>query len=339
MQNSNSVFAGLLSDDIVEFENLGYTEAASLLSRYPRFRIRHDDDDELGYEQYIRISDGVLLRLVDVDILRDNRVSVCTLGGYVSCIFFLGGGSQITEEDGSEYQTVEGTCSITYYPEDRALEDFCRGGVKYVLVEVLIRWERLLEDFFNGDPATMPHLLRSTCMAEDIGTVLALPLSAELHQCLKTLTSTDFSGALRERFLEAKCAELVCLTMGLLQRRERGSSRRPLQERDMEQLDKVRSALVGDLSVPPSLDELASNLGMTRGTLSERFKQYYGLSIREYLLRERMEEAKSLLAREDLHINQVAWQLGYEHACNFVTAFRRQFGLTPNAYRKLELKS
>ena len=51
-----------------------------------------------------------------------------------------------------------------------------------------------------------------------------------------------------------------------------------------------------------------------------------------------MEQALALLAQPDLNVSQVAWQLGYEHACNFVTAFKRQYGLTPNAFRKLEAK-
>jgi AraC-like DNA-binding protein len=36
-----------------------------------------------------------------------------------------------------------------------------------------------------------------------------------------------------------------------------------------------------------------------------------------------------------LPLKQLAWELGYNQASNFVTAFRRRFGVPPGYYRRV----
>nr|WP_243760313.1 helix-turn-helix transcriptional regulator [Aestuariicella hydrocarbonica] len=79
-------------------------------------------------------------------------------------------------------------------------------------------------------------------------------------------------------------------------------------------------------------------LGVGKSRLTVCFKWLYGESIGGYVAHIRMQHAQQLLSHSTLNISQVAWEVGYEHPCNFVTAFKRQFGMTPKSFQKFMLE-
>lgn len=338
MQDFEPAFASLYLDNIAEMRNVPYTEWYSMLDLYPHFRVRHETEGEMGFEQVFHMRDGLILRTIDLQMLRDHRVSIRTLGGYISVFFNLRGSSLLAEVGGEEYANAEGTCGIIYSPDSRFFDVSFRAGVRCIIVQVLIRKSLLQAELFGRSIEGMPQVLSLLYAEERTSLYHSLPIDVEARQALQVLTAMDCTGRLRDRFIEAKSMELICLMMRALLRQERSVDHKPLGARDVELLERVRELLVTDLSAPPSIEKLARQLGEGKDTLLARFKQFYGLSFRNYLLQARMERGKTLLEQRDLKINQVAWQLGYEHACNFATAFKRHYGLTPNAYRRVNSK-
>ncbi len=83
-----------------------------------------------------------------------------------------------------------------------------------------------------------------------------------------------------------------------------------------------------------SLASLAFKLNMSVSTLQRRFKTAYGMTVIEYIRSSRLERAKSRLLLEEISISEAAQDAGYEHTANFVTAFRKAFGMTPGVYLK-----
>ena len=274
MQDFTPAFPSLYGEDIVEIDNLPYTEWPSMLSRYPRFRVRHHTQDEVGIEQVFKIRDGLILRSLDLQMLRDNRVQVSYLGGYVDLFFNLGGKYLLLDKKGGELQQSEGTCGIGYNPESGVIEDFCRGGTKYRLIEVLISKALLKTELFGGDGDSLPQVLRPAFRDDRPVLHHTFPMDVKMHQALQILAATDFSGSLRDRFIDIKAMELICLILRSLYRQERVISHRPLGERDVELLEQARTRLVADLSAPPTVEALAQQLGMAKSTLLERFKKF-----------------------------------------------------------------
>ncbi|MDE7199617.1 MAG: response regulator [Lachnospiraceae bacterium] len=68
--------------------------------------------------------------------------------------------------------------------------------------------------------------------------------------------------------------------------------------------------------------------------LTRLFRNKYGFTIYEYVLKLRMERAKELLADEDNKIIDIAERLGYTDNHYFSKAFRTCFNITPSQYRK-----
>ena len=85
---------------------------------------------------------------------------------------------------------------------------------------------------------------------------------------------------------------------------------------------------------PWTLQSMASEVGVSRAGLANRFKDLVGTPMFEYLTGLRMQRAKVLLNDSLEPINDVANQVGYESDIAFVKAFKKRVGLTPVAYRK-----
>jgi len=87
------------------------------------------------------------------------------------------------------------------------------------------------------------------------------------------------------------------------------------------------------------LSGLARELGIGKYTFSRRFRQVMGVPFRAYLLRLRLEKAKVLLATGGFSITEVAHMDGFGDLPRFDKLFKRYTGMTPSAYRHLDLVS
>ncbi len=83
-----------------------------------------------------------------------------------------------------------------------------------------------------------------------------------------------------------------------------------------------------------ALDVVAREVGMSRYHFSRVFKESMGLSPINYIVRQRIERAKKLLAETDLPIADIALQAGFSGQSHFTTFFRKLVGLTPRSFRR-----
>jgi AraC family transcriptional regulator len=82
-----------------------------------------------------------------------------------------------------------------------------------------------------------------------------------------------------------------------------------------------------------SLTALAAVAQMSPYYFSRLFKQSTGLSPHQYILQQRVEWAKRLLADARLSIAAVAQRVGFASQAHLTTAFRQRVGVTPRQYR------
>ncbi|MDB4954031.1 MAG: AraC family transcriptional regulator [Myxococcales bacterium] len=84
-----------------------------------------------------------------------------------------------------------------------------------------------------------------------------------------------------------------------------------------------------------SLKALAREAGLSRFHFLRLFKQTYGETPFKRVTRLRMEAAQRRLARSRESVTEIASACGYENAAHFASAFRRMFGVSPMAFRRL----
>lgn len=83
------------------------------------------------------------------------------------------------------------------------------------------------------------------------------------------------------------------------------------------------------------IDRLASQVHLSRRTFQRRFKNATHLTVKEYIQKLRIEAAKKLLEEgNNLTVNDVMYECGYNDSKAFRYVFQKVSGLSPLAYRK-----
>jgi AraC-like DNA-binding protein len=78
---------------------------------------------------------------------------------------------------------------------------------------------------------------------------------------------------------------------------------------------------------------LASEVGVSRSVLAERFRRYLSETPIGYLTRWRLQLATQLLTSTSNSVAQIAAAVGYESEASFNRAFKREFGTPPARFR------
>jgi two-component system response regulator YesN len=97
---------------------------------------------------------------------------------------------------------------------------------------------------------------------------------------------------------------------------------------------KVRTYLQTHLSEDVSLQVLAAHVHMNPSHLCRIYKQETGEGIRDFLLRHRMEKARTMLAQTNMKVYEIGAALGYAYTPYFIRVFRKYFGVTPQELRE-----
>lgn len=82
------------------------------------------------------------------------------------------------------------------------------------------------------------------------------------------------------------------------------------------------------------LSDVAARVGISADYLRHVFKNRYGVGLKEYLIQTRLKRAEDLLLHSKLLAKEVADLCGFSTERYFCTAFRREKGTTPVAFRQ-----
>jgi AraC-like DNA-binding protein len=99
-------------------------------------------------------------------------------------------------------------------------------------------------------------------------------------------------------------------------------------------MEEVRKFVLQNIDCPLSVRQLARLASLSEPRFKARFKKELGISPADYVARQKIERARSLLQSDRATITEVAMQLGFSTAQYFATVFRRYTGQTPSQYRR-----
>ena len=85
---------------------------------------------------------------------------------------------------------------------------------------------------------------------------------------------------------------------------------------------------------PPSVEQLADEVGLSASRLAHLFREEVGRSIQSYLLERRLIMAAMLIVQTHERISQIAYSVGFGDVSNFNHAFKRRFQMSPRQYRR-----
>ena len=99
-------------------------------------------------------------------------------------------------------------------------------------------------------------------------------------------------------------------------------------------IDYIRRNLDRDISRA----EIAEAIFLNPEYLSRLFKKETGVALGEFIVREKIEQAKCMLAETDIPVSLVALKTGYSNFSYFSQVFKRHTGLSPLEYRQQNRK-
>ncbi|MFO1399765.1 MAG: AraC family transcriptional regulator [Steroidobacteraceae bacterium] len=88
-----------------------------------------------------------------------------------------------------------------------------------------------------------------------------------------------------------------------------------------------------------TIDELGSQVGLSRSALHQRFVDLVGQPPMQYLTQWRMQLASRLLRDTQQGVAAIALDVGYDSEAAFTRAFRRAVGMPPAAWRRQQARS
>lgn len=159
------------------------------------------------------------------------------------------------------------------------------------------------------------------------------PSYQELKQHMKELLSVYQSRNENEFYYIKMNNEANAIIYLLLKdfRTERGKIK---TEKYEERYRKIISYIEAHYKENIKMEQVAENFGFSREYFSRSFKKYMNINFKEYLTQRRLLEAKRLLLSTDQRISDIALESGFLDLKTFYAAFRKQYGKTPNLFRK-----
>jgi AraC-like DNA-binding protein len=154
------------------------------------------------------------------------------------------------------------------------------------------------------------------------------PLPYALVSATENLLHNPVDPRLAKAYISAKSTEIVCLSLNTLLGDGDFLSRQDVAQ---VRLDRVKSLIDANIINPPSLCDMAAAFGVSAHDLSNEIRLGTGNNLGQYITNRRMARARMLLEAGNLPLKQVAFEVGYSHASNFCTAFKRHFGKPPKS--------
>ncbi len=105
-----------------------------------------------------------------------------------------------------------------------------------------------------------------------------------------------------------------------------------IDEDNVLKIKKAKEIIIANMSEPPSLQELADEIGLNLKKLKMGFKQIYGDTVYGFLFDYKMDYARKLLDSGSYNVNEVGLKIGYSTGSHFISAFKKKFATTPKKY-------
>ena len=149
---------------------------------------------------------------------------------------------------------------------------------------------------------------------------------------LNQLVNYNLHPSIKPLYFKAKAYELLSLYFNRPEDVDIEQCPFLVDEDNVAKIKKAKEIILARMSEPPTLQELAEEIGLSLNKLKEGFKQIYGEPVYSFLFDYKMEVARQLLATGTHNVNEVGLKVGYSTASHFIAAFKKQFGTTPKKY-------
>ncbi len=297
------------------------TNKKTTTARYGKFKIK-----ETSYKE-------VYIGSCEYSVRQDTELYSSIRDEMICFSIMNKGRSQFSCESIENCRLEQHTCNLFYLNGANTTRAHLQKGCNNEVVDIIISKNHLLEL-----TARYPAIFGALCnriekkqsFAVFKNGILATP---EIALTFNQIKESNLLGNTAALYVEAKVQELFALFLGTP---SVTCNRHGVSCALRNKMYEVKQLLEECYQTPPSLAQLAQQVGTSETSLKTCFKKIFGQTVFGYLVDYRLNKAVQLLKnRPELNISEIAFLTGYEHAPHFCTAFKRKFGYPPKTYRNI----
>ncbi len=132
--------------------------------------------------------------------------------------------------------------------------------------------------------------------------------------------------------IKADLYELIYILLNYCKKEK--SNRVFSENKQIERMSVITSYIKENYKEDISLETLSEIYGVSREHLSRIFKAHVGITFIKYIETVRLYYAHRDLLNTDYSILEIALENGFPNVKSFITAFKNNYGITPNKYRR-----
>jgi AraC-like DNA-binding protein len=278
-----------------------------------------------GYCRSMELSPGLWLNFSECEYHQDLRLKVPAHDHPIQITILLSGSLYC-----DIHPTLGGTRS--YFSGSGVSPGYVetyRSGQRLADVNIEIKPD-LLDSFFLDDQQRQAERVRQLFRGEDWKVSFYPTVTPQMRSIAQQMWNVPYRGELKRLYLQAKVMELLVIYLDLISNNREQTHVTGLKPDTIDRLHHARTILSTRLENPPSIVELAQQVGVSDRTLQRGFKALFNTTIVGYLQQQRLEQAEMLLRQGNLKVSEVATAVGYGNMGHFAVAFKRRFGITPS---------
>lgn len=157
-------------------------------------------------------------------------------------------------------------------------------------------------------------------------------ISPSMAIVLNQLINFNLNQSIKHLYFKGKAYEILSLYFNRNEDANVEQCPFLVDETNVIKIRQAKDIIISKMAEPPSLQELAEEIGLSLKKLKEGFKQIYGDSVFSFLFDYKMEVARKLLESGDNNVNEVGLKVGYSTSSHFIAAFKKKYGTTPKKY-------
>lgn len=242
--------------------------------------------------------------------------------------FMLNGSGKFIYNNGSYAMEVNEDAGLMLYNPQRELPIHVELPPKSRLVTIVIAI-REFHRLFSNQGSFIPFLAKGNLDKKHYSKPSTTPL---ISVVLSQIMDFRLHLSVENLYYRAKVYELLSLVFNLQSDSDSGSCPVKADSQEMRKIQIAKNILIKNMQTPPTLQDLADEIGLNTKKLKLGFKQIYGHTVYGFLIEYKMEYAQKLLDKGSYNVNEVSAKVGYSTASHFISAFKNKYGTTPKRY-------
>jgi AraC-like DNA-binding protein len=247
---------------------------------------------------------------------------------FIQFHFCIKGSSRFIFNDSSYAFDVLDSRHVLLYNTLKKLPVNLELRSKSWVISVLISIEKF-HSLFSQEAAYIPFLSDENKAKKYYDDGQTTP---QMALVLNQILNFNVNSSIKNLYVKGKVYELLSLFFNTNEESNNEKCPFLIDEDYVQKIKKAKDIVISRMVDPPSLQELADEVGLSLKKIKEGFKQIYGDSVFSFLFNYKMEYARKLLETNTVNVNEVGLQVGYSTSSHFIAAYKKKFGITPKKH-------